>query len=146
MFAHVLVCADGSEPSLKAVQVAANLAKRCDALVTLLYVFDSRANAIPLDAAGDALLSPDALAYYRHEAQASVDLPAGRLFTEAGRAYQWRFEVGYPTEKILEVADQMQADLIVLGCRGLGGFQRLLLGSVSDGVLHHAHCSVMVVR
>jgi len=39
-----------------------------------------------------------------------------------------------------------KVDLIVMGSRGLGRFQRLLLGSVSEGVLHHAHCSILVVR
>lgn len=49
-------------------------------------------------------------------------------------------------EAILDVAEQVGADLIVVGCRGEGAGGRLLHGSVSTKVLHHAPCSVMVVH
>ena len=44
------------------------------------------------------------------------------------------------------VAEELGADLIVMGCRGLGGVRRALMGSVSDSVVRHAHCPVLVVR
>ena len=47
---------------------------------------------------------------------------------------------------ITNYAEQRRIDLIVVGSRGLGGFKRMLLGSVSSGVLNHASCSVLVVR
>ena len=53
---------------------------------------------------------------------------------------------GHPAEVIIDVANQEQADLIVVGSRGLTGIKRYLLGSVSSEVSHHAHCSVMIVR
>ena len=53
---------------------------------------------------------------------------------------------GQPRQVIVEEADRWQADLIVMGSRGLGAWNRLLLGSVSSGVVHHAHCSVEIVR
>lgn len=49
-------------------------------------------------------------------------------------------------EAIVEEAEHWGADLIVMGSRGLGAWNRLLLGSVSSGVLHHAKCSVEIVR
>lgn len=49
-------------------------------------------------------------------------------------------------EQITDYADREKIDLIVIGTRGLGGFKRLLLGSVSSGVVSHAPCSVLVVR
>lgn len=53
---------------------------------------------------------------------------------------------GSPKQVIVEEAETWNADLIVMGSRGLGAWNRLLLGSVSDSVVHHAKCSVEVVR
>jgi nucleotide-binding universal stress UspA family protein len=53
---------------------------------------------------------------------------------------------GSPRQVIVDEAEKWHADLIVLGSRGLGAWNRLLLGSVSSGVVHHAKCSVEIVR
>ena len=53
---------------------------------------------------------------------------------------------GSPDSRIVETAEEMKADMIVLGSHGYNRWERLLLGSVSDSVVHHAHCSVLIVR
>ena len=53
---------------------------------------------------------------------------------------------GSPESRIVETAEAMKPDLIVVGSHGYRAWERLLLGSVSDAVVHHAPCSVMVVR
>lgn len=53
---------------------------------------------------------------------------------------------GPPAQAIVDEAEHWEADLIVMGSRGLGAWSRLLLGSVSNGVVHHAKCSVEIVR
>jgi nucleotide-binding universal stress UspA family protein len=53
---------------------------------------------------------------------------------------------GSPESRIVETAEEMDADLIVVGSHGYSRWERLLLGSVSDSVVHHAPCSVLVVR
>ena len=53
---------------------------------------------------------------------------------------------GSPDSRIVETAEEFGADLIVLGSHGYKRWERLLLGSVSNSVVHHAHCSVLVVR
>ena len=53
---------------------------------------------------------------------------------------------GSPRQVIVDEAENWRADLIVMGSRGLGAWNRLLLGSVSSGVVHHAKCSVEIVR
>lgn len=53
---------------------------------------------------------------------------------------------GDPKSQILDVAKQWHADMIILGSHGRSGLGRFLMGSVSDGVVRHAHCSVEVIR
>ncbi len=53
---------------------------------------------------------------------------------------------GSPDSRIVETAEEWHADLIVVGSHGYSRWERLLLGSVSDSVVHHAPCSVLVVR
>lgn len=53
---------------------------------------------------------------------------------------------GSPNEVIVDEAERWKADLIVMGSRGLGAWRRMMLGSVSNAVLHHAKCSVEIVR
>lgn len=53
---------------------------------------------------------------------------------------------GSPESRIVETAEEMRADLIIVGSHGYNRWERLLLGSVSDSVVHHAPCTVLVVR
>lgn len=53
---------------------------------------------------------------------------------------------GSPDSRIVETAEEIKADLIVIGSHGYKRWERLLLGSVSNSVVHHAPCSVMIVR
>lgn len=66
----------------------------------------------------------------------------------AGRnvAVSSEVEFGSPDSRIVETAEARASDMIVIGSHGYNRWERLLLGSVSNSVVHHAHCSVMVVR
>ncbi len=74
------------------------------------------------------------LAHYQRECEA------------AGRTVQTRLVRGAPRETLCQVAAQEQPDILAMGSRGLGSVERLMLGSVSDYVVHHAPCPVLVVR
>lgn len=54
--------------------------------------------------------------------------------------------LGSPDSKIVESAEEIGADIIVVGSHGYNRWERLLLGSISDSVVRHSHCSVLVVR
>jgi len=146
VFTHILVCCDGSEFSLDAAQTAVAFARRQPCRVTLLYVLDLHAVLPPFIEVWEGAVGPREVAHYQQKARAFVEEPIAKIFHDAGLEYEWRFALGHPVARINEIATKIGADLIVVGSRGLGTWKRFLLGSVSDGVLHHAPCSVLIVR
>ena len=84
----------------------------------------------------------------RERAEAIVNSAASKLAGSLGASITVTKEIlpGSPKIVIVEKADQWQADLIVVGSHGYGPWHRFLLGSVSQAVVSHAHCSVEVVR
>jgi nucleotide-binding universal stress UspA family protein len=74
-----------------------------------------------------------------------VEQSAQKLI-KAGFTAEALCRLGNPAEKIMKVASQQHADLIVMGAKGLADIDRFLLGSVSTRVVQHAHCAVLVVR
>ncbi|MFP4298119.1 MAG: universal stress protein [Spirulinaceae cyanobacterium] len=71
------------------------------------------------------------------------------LYTEAcdrGVSAEFNYHIGEPGVRICAYAKTWGADLIIVGRRGYSGIQELLLGSISNYVLHHAHCSVLIVQ
>ena len=63
-----------------------------------------------------------------------------------GAVAQAHLKIGGTVEEIVTLAEETEAGLILLGSRGLGGVGRALMGSVSEFVVRHAHCPVLVVR
>jgi nucleotide-binding universal stress UspA family protein len=128
---NLLVCVDGSENAIKALDYSAKLAKKMGSSITLLNVQERRLyDSSPKTAEefGERVLSK-ALGAVR-ERKLKVDK---------------QLEFGVPSDVIAEVAEKGKHDLIVLGSRGLGTISRFLLGSVSDDVSHKAKCSLLLV-
>lgn len=146
MFSKILVCSDGSACALKAMQAGAEIANSFKAQVTLLYVTEPALGSLPYVGPFEATYcTEEEIAEADRRQKESVQLSMGVL-NNAGVSFTTRCEFGHPVDMITHIAQEERSDLIVMGTRGLGGFERLLLGSVSDGVLHHAHCPVLVVR
>ena len=74
-----------------------------------------------------------------------VEQSVGKLI-KAGFTAEPLRPLGKPAEEIMKIASKHQADLIVMGAKGLGAIDRFLLGSVSTRVVQHSSCSVLVVR
>ena len=68
------------------------------------------------------------------------------LFPDAAFSLTTEVLIGSPENKIVEAATRIKADLVIVGSHGYNRLERILLGSVSDSVVHHAPCSVMVIR
>jgi nucleotide-binding universal stress UspA family protein len=75
-----------------------------------------------------------------------LDTEAQKVRAAGGTIAQAHLRMGKAATEIVDLAEELGAGLVVLGSRGLGGIRRALIGSVSESVVRHAHCPVMVVR
>jgi nucleotide-binding universal stress UspA family protein len=80
------------------------------------------------------------------EAQMLLETQAEQVRAAGRSVAQLHLRVGRPEGEIVALAEELGTSLIILGSRGRGGVGRALMGSVSDSVVRHAHCPVMVVR
>ncbi|HZY02249.1 MAG TPA: universal stress protein [Anaeromyxobacteraceae bacterium] len=138
---RILVAVDGSEASLKAARMAADIAVRFGARMTLAYV-------IPR-----LLLPPDVYGLTLAEVEREQRAHADALVAEAraglgepGVPVETSVLSGSPAETLAEAAAAPDVDLVVLGKRGRGAVARVLLGSVSDRLVHISPKPVLVVH
>ena len=137
----LIVGIDGSHNSQHALDVAIAEAALRHAPLTVIAVHQVMAG---YSGHGVAFPGDDALAdKAREAAQAEVDGVLANVGDSRPSSVTVRGVSGLPAEAILDAAKD--ADLIVLGSRGAGGFSRLLMGSVSSQVTHHAHVPVLIV-
>ena len=148
MFDKILICSDGSESALLAARAGARIAQQFHSAVVLVHSYDPAAVAYPAFGGGgwEFAAGQDVLDVEAEDARRDMIQHTGKIFEEAGVKYETLLECGHPVEAITRVAIQHKADLIVLGGRGLSDRAALLMGSVSEGVLHRAHCPVLIVR
>jgi nucleotide-binding universal stress UspA family protein len=146
MFHKIMLASDGSDGALQAARVAADIAKKFGAELTLFNVFTLPMPVMPMVGFPGVDVDPATVAEYTEKVQDSVSRRTGKVLDEAGVKYEVRREIGHAAGEITRVAHLEHFDLIVIGCRGMSSFQALLLGSVSDRVARHAHCPVLVVK
>lgn len=139
-YRHIVVGTDGSSTAAEAVRHAAELAVACDARLTVMsaYVRNEGASA-PTDV--EPWMVSDA-AGANDNVIAGQELARGVGVKTVGA----RTEAGDPAGALLDVADDVGADLIVVGSRGMSAPTRFILGSVPNRVSHHAKCDVIIVR
>ncbi len=137
MYKNILVAADGSENSLRATKQAAYIASlEGDAMVKIVSV-------IAIDVYSDMVYDPIEA---HGEAQREIIKDAARVLADAGVDYEIVLLHGRPADEIVRYAAESEADLLVMGSRGLGALREFALGSVSHKVLTHAKCPVLVVK
>jgi len=138
-YKRIVVATDGSPASLRAVAEAARLAKEDSGRLILLYVANTGAQEASVK------LWENVKRAFLEEGQAALKV-AEAVADELRVPLKSRLEEGYPSERIVEVAQAEEADLIVVGCRGRSRLAKMLLGSVASRVIAAAHCPVLVVR
>lgn len=145
----ILVATDASEEAALASQTAADIAQKTGSELYVVHVEESASNLTP--AYGPYMfLSPEKVEALRKDvdraAKQTLDEQVGHIKDAGGTVSGWYFRHGGADQQIVDLADEIGAGLIVMGSRGLGGIRRALMGSVSDSVVRHAHCPVLVVR
>jgi nucleotide-binding universal stress UspA family protein len=145
MFARIVVGTDGSETAKQAVREAAQLAKQTGAALYIVSAFDpvpsGRLREERLEAPSDIehTLGPT------EDVDATL-ADAAQAVDDAGVEVRTIARQGEPADAILDVAEEENADLIVVGNKGMTGAKRFLLGSVPNKVSHHAPSSVLIIR
>ena len=134
----IVVGVDGSEHADRALEFAAGEATLRGARLVIICAWE-----LPTIISGSA--PPRYFEDLRHEAERIVQAAVARAAAlQPGLSGEGKAIEGQPAAVLLKEAEH--ADMIVVGSRGRGGFASLLLGSVSQQVLHHAMCPVIVVR
>jgi nucleotide-binding universal stress UspA family protein len=140
----ILLATDGSEDATLAARAAVDLSKETGSELHVVHVLPR----FPRHAYPG--ITPEVYSYMMDEtykeARRLLDEEAKRLEDGGGRVAETHVRRGQFVDEILDLAEEIEAGLILMGSRGLGPVKRLLLGSVAEGVVHHAPSPVLVAR
>ena len=145
MFGSIVVGTDGSETANEAVRQATDLAKAVGARIHVVSAFEPVGNQRLRE---ERTQVPDDMQWMVN-AREDVDATlrnAAETIGELGIEVETFARQGDPADAILDVAEEQNADLIIVGNKGMTGAKRFLLGSVPNKVSHHAPCSVLIIR
>ena len=152
---RILLATDGSGEAELATRTAVDLARMSDSELHVIYVMDaapSPALLYPEATNPEGVEIPDPVLEQDLERCAEqlgrqiLDAEAERVRSEGGTVAQTHLAMGDVPREIVHLAEDLEAGLVVMGSRGRGGIRRALMGSVSDSVVRHAHCPVLIIR
>ncbi len=150
----ILVCTDGSKQSRKALEKAAEIATGYNVNeVAVIHVYDNKPDSSLLLWDDASSLSKEQMEQFQRLREEDLAkkknylLEALKFFEDKGIKARTIFKEGHPAHTIINVAKEEGFDMIVIGSRGLGGLNKVLLGSVSSAVVQEAKdCSVLTVK
>ena len=134
----ILLATDDSEEANLAASAAAELAKGTDSELHVVHV----GPVVPTFLAA----TEEEPARMAREARSTLDEQVRRIKAGHGTEAQAHLRYGGAAEEVVALAEDIGAGLIAVGSRGRGGIRRALMGSVSERVVRHAHCAVMIIR
>jgi nucleotide-binding universal stress UspA family protein len=136
----VLLATDGSRDAELARTTAIDLADSTNSELHVVTVAPGRPSY--------DVRNPEVVEHLRRQAEDILNGQAEKIEQEGGKVAERHLRIAerYRAQQIVQVAEEIGAGLVVMGSRGLGGVRRALMGSVSDSVVRHAHCPVLVVR
>ncbi|HEY4810058.1 MAG TPA: universal stress protein [Solirubrobacteraceae bacterium] len=145
MFKSIVVGTDGSDTATQAVRQAVDVARAVGAKLELVSAYEP----VPAQRLSEERRqAPEDLQWAinpREDVDATLEAAAA-IAREAGVEVDVYPRQGDPADAILDIAEEREADLIVVGNKGMTGAKRFLLGSVPNKVSHHAPCSVLIIR
>jgi nucleotide-binding universal stress UspA family protein len=150
---RILLATDGSREADFAARSAAELSQKTGSELHVVHAFGIAPVGPPVYPEATELQSVEFEAESEERQRLSERRAREVLQAEVEKIRSWGGTVaeehlieGRVAPQIVALAEEIEAGLIVMGSRGLGGIRRALMGSVSDSVVRHAHCPVMVVR
>jgi nucleotide-binding universal stress UspA family protein len=139
MFNTIIIALDGSEGSLRALKYAQNLAEKYGSKLILLHAYP-RTSDLHASGGHDRLLAE------RKSHAQKIIVTARKMLAGSSCQVEEDLLEGPAADAILSAAQSQNADLIVMGNRGMGAIKGMLFGSVATKITHHADCPVLVVR
>lgn len=147
MYSSIVVGTDGSPTAGVAVAHALELAARFGATVHVVHAYRSVSAGDVVAASSTGMVVPDLVSVnegIRATGEAVLAQTAQQA-DAAGVKLETHAVSGEPADALISTAEQVHADLIVVGNRGMSGVKRFVLGSVPNKVSHHCPCSVLIV-
>jgi nucleotide-binding universal stress UspA family protein len=147
----ILLATDGSKEAELATRAATDLAQKTASELHVVHVFGIAPVGPPVypevpDLQGEALEVEAEEQISEKQARGFLEAEVGKVRSAGGTVVETHLLEGRVAPEIVALAEEIGAGLIVMGSRGQGGIRRALMGSVSDAVVRHAHCPVLVVR
>jgi nucleotide-binding universal stress UspA family protein len=145
MFKSIVVGTDGSQTASRALEEAIQLASTLGATLDVVSAYQPVPKA---RLRAEAEQTPEDLLWAISPTE-EVEITlraAGDAVAAGGVEFRGHAREGDPADAILQVAEEQNADLIIVGNKGMTGTKRFLLGSVPNQISHHAPCSVLIVR
>jgi nucleotide-binding universal stress UspA family protein len=147
----VLLATDGSKDAELAATTAVDLANSTSSELHIVFVKEdpyisgdpSYWSGVPSEY---PFTDPEMEREIEQQGRKQLDAEVEKGRSAGGKVAEAHLRVGAAATEIVALAEDIEAGLIVMGSRGLGRIRRALMGSVSDGVVRHAHCPVLVVR
>ena len=133
----ILLATDGSEDADLAARAAIELSNRTASELHVVHVWHD----VPTPH-----FQSFVKAQLKQEAEEILQKQLERIEQSGGTIAEAHLREGRTVDEILDLSEELEVGLLIVGSRGLGGVRRVLLGSVSEGIVHHAHRPVLVMR
>jgi len=144
MFSKIVVGTDGSDTAAAAVSLAVELARQSGATLHLVSAYKDPATSVAVAHAGAVAVSDPALTTAAAQ-ETCKELQARAVRLAEGIPVECHVVCGPPADMIVKVAEGVDADLIVVGSKGMRGARRII-GSVPNSVAHNAPCHVLIAK